>query len=80
MNELTEADFEVLVMTSAHDRQEGAYKLYKAYRAGVGNIAYNGEKIPEWPQIKWRAKWGWICAYDEASRMLVTRRPLAELD
>lgn len=62
----TEATFEALFQKASTERKAGANALYTAYRAGVGGIAYNGEKIPEWDAIKWRAKWGWVQAYEKA--------------
>lgn len=69
MDELTEADFEALVSGSDYYNLNGGIFLYTAYRKAVGNIAYNGEKIPEWDKLKWRAKWGWVSAYKEAREL-----------
>lgn len=66
MTELTESDFEAKVTAASPLTSAGALALYVTYREAVGGIAYNGEKIPEWANIKWRAKWGWVCAYSVA--------------
>lgn len=63
----TEADFEALVNAVDEDELLDAISVYHAYREAVDGIAYNGEKIPEWANIKWRAKWGWVCAFREAA-------------
>lgn len=75
MDELTEADFEALVKQAGAFREKGGNMLYLAYRKAVGGIAYNGEKIPEWENIRWRAKWGWINAYDEARNFIAENDP-----
>lgn len=71
----TEADFEALVNAADEDELLNAYGIYHAYREAVGGIAYNGEKIPEWPNIKWRARWGWLNAYREADNLLMGQYP-----
>lgn len=71
MDELAEADFEAQVKQAGAFREKGGVMLYSAYRKAVGGIAYNGEEIPEWDGMRWRAKWGWINAYDEAVEALV---------
>lgn len=63
MTEKTEADFAALFQAAELLDGVGALALYTAYREAVGGIAYNGEKIPDWQNLKWRAKWGWLNAY-----------------
>lgn len=70
MTELTEADFEALCNDTHKDRREDAQALYTAYREAVGRTAYNGEKIPEWANIRWRAKWGWLNVVLRAEQIL----------
>ncbi len=63
MTERTEADFQALVTAASPITGAGGLALYVTYKEAVGGIAYNGEKIPDWANLKWRAKWGWINAY-----------------
>lgn len=68
--ELTEADFEARYKALPEYEQNGGHRLYMAYRDAVEGVAYNGEKIPGWDNIKWRAKWGWCSAWEEAVDVL----------
>lgn len=77
MTERTEADFERLVLEAGLLAGIGASALYTTYREAVGGIAYNGEKIPQWDQIKWRAKWGWVNAYLVAKTIVKLEAELA---
>lgn len=54
---------------------EGARALFEAYVAGVGGVAYNGEAIPGWHEIKETARYGWVCAYRAAVKRLVRGTP-----
>ena len=75
MSERAEADFEAMVLMANDGLYSGGEELHKAYREAVGGIAYNGEKIPEWENIRWRAKWGWICAYHAAEIIIAENDP-----
>lgn len=44
----------------------GARELFEAYCEGVGGIAYNGDKIPQWHEIQDKARYGWVCVYRKA--------------